>query len=146
MTEYLDWIAGALGAAFGWYFGAFDGLFYALITLVITDYITGVLAAYTQKKLSSSEGFKGIAKKIGIFLLVGVTNVLDREFLGGHDLRAIIVGFYLANEGLSILENAVKLGVPVPDALKDKLSQLHGSSQETSNDKNNKASNNSKKK
>lgn len=147
ITDYLNWIAGFLGAVFGWYLGKFDGFLYALLAFSTADYITGVMAAYSQKKLSSAIGFKGIAGKVMIFALVGVANVVDNLLFGHADtLRTAVICFYVANESLSIIENAIKLGVPVPDALKDKLSQLHGSSQETSNDKNNKASNNSKKK
>lgn len=135
--EYLDWTAGAFGGAFGWFFGGFDGLLYALIALSVTDYITGVMAAAAQKKLSSEVGFKGIAKKIMIFALVGVVNILDKDFLGGNDiLRGAVIFFYLANEGLSVLENAVKLNVPVPEVLKEKLLQLKGQGQEKENNEN----------
>ena len=96
-----------------------------------------MIAAYVQKELSSAVGFKGILKKIMLFALVGVVNVLDREFLGNSDaLRTAVVCFYLANEGVSILENAVKIGLPVPDVLKEKLQQLHGN--ETQSENNNK--------
>ncbi|MBR1602167.1 MAG: phage holin family protein [Synergistaceae bacterium] len=129
ITDSADWIVGLLGAALGWFFGEFDGFLRALIVFTIVDYISGVIAAYVQKELSSAVGFKGILKKIMLFALVGVVNVLDREFLGNSDaLRTAVVCFYLANEGVSILENAVKIGLPVPDILKEKLQQLHGKS------------------
>jgi len=141
MIEHLDWIAGFIGAAFGWYFGKFDGFLFALLAFSTADYISGVMAAYSQKKLSSAVGFKGIAGKVMIFALVGVANVLDILLFGQADtLRTAVILFYIANESLSIIENAIKLNVPIPDALKDKLMQLHGSSQETSKDKHNKAS------
>ena len=131
ITDFVDWIVGLLGAVLGWFFGEFDGFLRALIvfTFTIVDYVSGVIAAYVQKELSSTVGFKGILKKIMLFALVGVVNVLDREFLGNSDaLRTAVVCFYLANEGVSILENAVKIGLPVPDVLKEKLQQLHGKS------------------
>ena len=129
ITDYTDWIVGFLGAVCGWFFGEFDGFLRALIVFTIVDYASGVIAAYVQKELSSAVGFKGILKKIMLFALVGIVNVLDREFLGNSDaLRTAVVCFYLANEGISILENAVKIGLPVPDVLKEKLQQLHGKS------------------
>ena len=92
ITDYADWIVGFLGAALGWFFGEFDGFLRALIVFTIVDYISGVIAAYVQKELSSAVGFKGILKKIMIFALVGVVNVLDREFLGNSDaLRTAVV-------------------------------------------------------
>nr|MBQ6739381.1 phage holin family protein [Synergistaceae bacterium] len=115
-----------LGAAFGWYFGKIDGFLYALLAFSTADYITGVMAAYSQKTLSSAVGFKGIAGKIMIFLLVGVANVMDMLLFGQADtLRTAVIMFYIANESLSIIENAIKLNVPIPDALKDKLKQFH---------------------
>ncbi|MBQ3625125.1 MAG: phage holin family protein [Synergistaceae bacterium] len=138
MIEHLDWIAGFFGAAFGWYFGKLDGFLYALLAFSTADYISGVMAAWTKKELSSAVGFKGIAGKVMIFALVGVANVLDMLLFGQADtLRTAVILFYIANESLSVIENAIKLNVPIPDALKDKLTQLHGSSQEISNDKNN---------
>ena len=126
ITDYLNWIAGFLGAVFGWYLGKFDGFLYALLAFSTADYITGVMAAYSQKKLSSAIGFKGIAGKVMIFALVGVANVVDNLLFGHADtLRTAVICFYVANESLSIIENAVKLNVPIPDALKDKLQQLH---------------------
>ena len=126
ITDYLNWIAGFLGAVFGWYLGKFDGFLYALLAFSTADYITDVMAAYSQKKLSSAIGFKGIAGKVMIFALVGVANVVDNLLFGHADtLRTTVICFYVANESLSIIENAIKLNVPIPDALKDKLQQLH---------------------
>ncbi len=131
ILDYLDWIMSFIGAGLGWFLGGFDGFVYMLLTLALVDYITGVMAAIVQKKLSSSIGFKGIARKITMFALVGVANILDKDFLGGHDLlRTGVLFFYLANEGLSILENAVKIGVQVPDAMKEKLLQFKNNNEE----------------
>ena len=127
VDNYANLAAGFLGGAFGWYFGKLDGFLYALLAFSTADYITGVMAAYSQKQLSSAIGFKGIAGKIMIFALVGVANVVDNLLFGQADtLRTAVICFYVANESLSIIENAIKLNVPIPDALKDKLAQLHG--------------------
>lgn len=131
MSDYVNCLAGVFGAAFGWYFGKIDGFLYALLAFSTADYITGVMAAYSQKTLSSAVGFKGIAGKIMIFLLVGVANVVDMLLFGQADtLRTAVIMFYIANESLSIIENAIKLNVPIPDALKDKLEQFHNAKHE----------------
>ena len=128
MTKYLDWLAGFMGAAFGWYFGGFDGALFALLGLTIVDYISGVLAAFAQNELSSSRGFNGIARKIIIFSLVGAANVIDKLVFGQADtLRTAVIFFYIANESRSIIENAIKLNVPIPEVLKEKLAQIKGS-------------------
>lgn len=127
MIEYLDWIAGFIGAAAGWYFGGFDGALFALLGLTIVDYVSGVLAAYAQAELSSSRGFNGIARKVIIFSLVGAANVIDKLVFGQADtLRTAVIFFYIANESLSIIENAIKLNVPIPEVLKEKLAQIKG--------------------
>ena len=112
-----------------WVFGEFNGLVYALIAFVAIDYITGVLCAVADKKLSSDVGFRGISKKIMVFAMVAMGNVLDIIFAGVEAnfsaIRTIIIVFYLANEGLSILENAARLGLPVPQKMKDTLIKLH---------------------
>lgn len=135
--DYLDWAAGVLGGLCGWFWGGFDGFLRALFIFTAVDYISGVMAAYVQGILSSRVGFKGIAGKIMIFALVGIVNVLDREFLGNSDaLRTAVVFFYMANEGISILENTVKIGLPVPEILKEKLLQIKGQEKENKNKKN----------
>ena len=97
-----------------------------LIAFVVVDYITGVMCAATDKKLSSEVGFKGIAKKVLIFLLVGIANILDVQVIGsGSVLRTAIIFFYISNEGVSLLENAGHLGLPIPEKLKEILEQLH---------------------
>ena len=115
----------AIGGALGWFIGGLDGFLYALIAFVVIDYLTGLLAAGVQKKLSSEVGFKGIAKKIAIFLLVGIANIIDVDVIqNGTALRTAVIFFYLSNEGLSILENAGNIGLPIPETLKTLLAQL----------------------
>lgn len=116
----------AVGGWLGWFLGGADGLVYALIAFVVIDYITGVMCAVVDKKLSSAVGFKGIFKKVLIFILVGVANILDVYVIGdGSVLRTAAIFFYLSNEGVSLLENAAHLGLPVPVAIKNVLEQLH---------------------
>ena len=115
-----------LGGWLGWLLGGWDGLLYALIAFVIADYIVGMLCAISDHTLSSSVGFRGICKKVLIFLLVGIANILDVQVIGtGSALRTAVIFFYLSNEGVSILENAGHLGLPIPQKLKDILVQLH---------------------
>lgn len=115
-----------LGGLLGGFLGGKDGLLYALLVLVILDYITGVLNAIDQKRLSSSVGYKGIARKVLIFVLVGTANVVDVYILGKAGvLRATVIFFYISNEGISILENAAYLGLPVPQKFQSVLKQLH---------------------
>ena len=120
-----------LGGILGWFLGGMDGLLYALVTFVVLDYITGMLNAIDKKQLSSSVGFKGIARKIVIFTLVGIANILDVHILGRAGvLRAAVIFFYLSNEGISILENATKLGLPIPVKLQNILEQLNKKEEE----------------
>ena len=115
-----------LGALLGEFLGGKDGLLYALLVLIILDYITGVLNAIDQRELSSAVGYKGIARKVLIFVLVGTANVVDVYILGKAGvLRAAVIFFYISNEGISILENASHLGLPVPQKLQNVLRQLH---------------------
>ena len=116
----------AIGGWLVWFLGGCDGLMYALIAFVVVDYITGIMCAIVDKKLSSEVGFKGICKKVLIFLLVGMANILDVNIIGsGSVLRTAAIFFYLSNEGVSLLENAAHLGLPVPNAMKEVLQQLH---------------------
>ena len=116
----------AIGGWLGWFLGGCGGLMYALIAFVVVDYITGIMCAIVDKKLSSEVGFKGICKKVLIFLLVGMANILDVNIIGsGSVLRTAAIFFYLSNEGVSLLENAAHLGLPVPNAMKEVLQQLH---------------------
>ena len=116
----------AFGGFLGWFLGGVDGFLYALIAFTVIDYITGVMCAITDKNLSSSIGFKGICRKVLIFTLVGIGNIVDVYVLGqGGVLRTAVIFFYLSNEGVSMLENAAHLGLPIPDKLKDVLAQLN---------------------
>lgn len=116
----------ALGGWLGYFLGGMDGLMIALLIFMVLDYITGVMCAIIDKKLSSATGFKGIFKKVLILMLVGVANVIDLHVIGsGSALRGAVIAFYLSNEGLSLLENAAYIGLPVPDKLKSVLEQLH---------------------
>lgn len=116
----------AIGGWLGYFLGGFDGLLYALLVFVILDYITGVMCAVADKKLSSQVGFKGICRKVLIFALVGIGHLLDTHVIGsGSILRTAITFFYLSHEGLSLIENAAYLGLPIPAKLKTILEQLH---------------------
>ena len=129
MKEFWNTIQLAFAAVGGWlgyFLGGCDGLLYALIAFVAIDYITGVMCAISDKTLSSEVGFKGICRKVLIFLLVGIGNIIDVQVLGSPGvLRTAVIFFYLSNEGVSLLENDAHLGLPVPDAIKTVLEQLH---------------------
>jgi toxin secretion/phage lysis holin len=129
MKTVWNWVQAALAAAggfLGWFLGGPDGFLYALVAFVVLDYLTGVLCAVADRKLSSEVGFKGIFRKVLIFALVGVGNIIDSQVLGdGGAVRTAVVFFYLSNEGVSILENAGHLGLPIPEKLKAVLEQLH---------------------
>ena len=116
----------AVGGWLGYFLGGCDGLLIALVVFAVTDYITGVMCAIADKKLSSEIGFKGICRKVIIFMLVGIAHVLDVNVIAtGSVLRTAVIFFYLSNEGVSLLENAAHLGLPIPEKLKDVLEQLH---------------------
>ena len=125
VIDKIELMFAALGAFLGWFFGGFDGFLYALIIFVVMDYFTGILAAGVKHELSSEVGFKGIAKKVCIFVLVGIANIVDTQVIqNGSAIRTAVIFFYLSNEGLSVLENAAVIGLPVPDKLKAMLIQL----------------------
>lgn len=114
-----------VGGIMGHFLGGLDGFLYALLVFVVVDYVTGIMAAFIQKKLSSEIGFKGICKKIVIFCLVALGHILDTQIIKtGSILRTAVIFFYLSNEGISIVENAAIIGLPVPKKLKDVLVQL----------------------
>ena len=116
----------ALGGWLGYFLGGMDGLMIALSVLMTLDYVSGVMCAIIDKKLSSAVGFKGICKKVFILMLVGVAHIIDLHVVGtGSALRGAVICFYMSNEGLSLLENAAHIGLPIPDKLRDILSQLH---------------------
>ena len=122
----------AIGGLVGGFLGGIDGLMYTLIAFVVIDYVTGFMCAIVDHKLSSEVGFRGIFKKICIFLLVGIANLIDVHVIGsGAVLRTAVIFFYLSNEGVSILENAGKLGLPIPEKLRAVLAQLKDDGGET---------------
>ena len=129
MKEFWNTIQLIFSAVVGWlgyFLGGCDGLLYALIAFVVIDYITGVMCAIINKQLSSEVGFKGIFRKVLIFLLVGIANIIDVQVIGtGAVLRTAVIFFYISNEGVSLLENAGHLGLPIPEKIKTVLEQLH---------------------
>jgi|SRR5690606_8826047 len=133
MKEIWNWIQvtfAAVGGWLGYFLGGWDGFLYALLTFVVIDYITGLMCAVLDKKLSSEVGFRGIFKKVLIFSLVAIGYIIDKNVIGdGSVIRTAVIFFYLSNEGISILENAVHVGLPVPQKLKDILEQLHNRSE-----------------
>lgn len=134
MKEFVNVIQcgfAAMGGLFGWVMGGFDGFLYALIVFVVVDYLTGIMAAILNKRLSSEVGFHGIFKKIVIFALVAVGHIVDTHVIqNGSVIRTAVIFFYLSNEGISILENASLIGLPVPQKLKDVLEQLRDGKEE----------------
>lgn len=123
-----------IGGWLGWFLGGCDGLLYALLAFVVIDYITGIMCAVVDKKLSSEVGFKGIFKKVLIFALVGIGHILDTRVIGsGSVLRTAVIFFYISNEGVSLIENAGHLGLPIPEKLKSVLEQLHDRSEKEEN-------------
>ena len=125
----------AIGGWLGWFLGGCDGPLYALIAFVVIDYVTGVMCAVSDKTLSSAVGFRGICRKILIFLLVGIAHLIDSFVIGsGSVLRTAAIFFYIANEGVSLLENASHLGLPVPAKIKQVLQQLHDRAEKEDDD------------
>lgn len=119
-------IFSAVGGWLGYFLGGCDGVLYALIAFVVIDYVTGVMCAIINRELSSAVGFKGIFRKVLIFLLVGIANIIDVQVIGtGAVLRTAVIFFYISNEGVSLLENAGHLGLPIPEKIKTVLEQLH---------------------
>ncbi len=128
-------IFAAVGGWLGYFLGGCDGLLIALVMFVVVDYLTGVMCAVADRKLSSEVGFKGICRKVLIFLLVGIANILDVQVIGtGSVLRTAVIFFYISNEGVSLLENAAHLGLPIPEKMKDILEQLHDRAEEGGDD------------
>lgn len=116
----------AVGGGIGWFFGELDGFFYALLAFVVIDYLTGVMCAIADRSLSSEVGFRGSFRKVLIFVMVGAGHILDAQVIGSGDaLRTAVIFFYISNEGVSLLENAAHIGLPVPEKLKGVLAQLH---------------------
>lgn len=133
----IQFMFAAIGGWLGYFLGGCDGLLYALIAFVVIDYITGVMCAINDKTLSSQVGFRGICRKVLIFLMVGIANILDVWVIGtGSVLRTAAIFFYISNEGISLLENASHLGLPVPQKIKDVLEQLHDRAEENEKEEN----------
>lgn len=125
VLEYLKSLALGVGMIIGVFIGDINGLFWALLIFAMVDYITGVISAILEHNLSSEIGFKGITRKILLFMIVGVANVLDVYVIGTASVcRSMVIMFYLANEGISIIENVGRCGVPIPEKLKIILKQL----------------------
>ena len=128
-------IIAAIGGWLGWFLGGCDGLLYTLLVFVALDYVTGVMCAVADKRLSSEAGFRGICRKVLIFALVGVGYALDTHVIGtGSIMRTAVIFFYLSNEGVSLFENAAHLGLPVPEKLKAVLEQLHDRAEKDGDD------------
>lgn len=126
----IQMVFAAVGGWLGYYLGGCDGLLLALVAFAAADYLTGVMCAVSDRKLSSNVGFKGICRKVLIFLLVGIANILDVHVIGtGSVLRTAVIFFYISNEGVSLLENAGHLGLPIPQKVKEVLEQLHDRSE-----------------
>ena len=126
----VQFVFAAVGGWLGYFLGGCDSLLYALVAFVVIDYITGVMCAINDKTLSSQVGFRGICRKVLIFLMVGIANILDVHIIGtGSVLRTAAIFFYISNEGVSVLENAGHIGLPIPQKMKDILEQLHKSSE-----------------
>ncbi|WP_163195738.1 phage holin family protein [Clostridium thermarum] len=119
-------IFATIGGYIGWFLGGVDGFMYALITFVVIDYVTGLMVAVLERKLSSEVGFRGIFKKVLIFVMVGIGNIVDVHLIkNGSAIRTAVIFFYISNEGISIIENSAKIGLPIPQKLKDILEQLN---------------------
>jgi len=122
---FIQMVFAAIGGWLGWFLGGYDGFLYALIAFVVIDYLLGVMCAIIEKHLSSDVGARGIFKKVVIFSLVGIAHIIDQNIIGdGGVIRTAVIFFYLSNEGISIIENATRLGLPIPEKLRDVLEQL----------------------
>ena len=127
---FIQLVFAGIGGWLGWFLGGCDGLLYALLAFVVIDYITGVMCAIVDHTLSSAVGFKGICRKVLIFALVGIGHILDTQVIGsGSVLRTAVIFFYISNEGVSLVENAAHLGLPIPEKLKAVLEQIHDRSE-----------------
>lgn len=131
VMNYMQMFFAALGGWLGYFLGGWDGFLYALIAFIVIDYITGLMCAVLDKKLSSEIGFRGIFKKVLIFSLVAIGHIIDQSVIGESSvIRTAVIFFYLSNEGISIVENAAYIGLPVPQKLKDNLEQLNNQNKE----------------
>lgn len=129
--KYIQSVSAMICGVISYAFGGIDGMLKALIFCMIIDYITGIMAGFKKKELSSKAGFSGIAKKFVILLVVAVSNIIDTEiFSNAMFLRSAVCGFYIANETLSILENTSRLGVKYPNKLLKALKQINTEDEE----------------
>ena len=128
MKEFIETMQiafAAIGGFLGYILGGWDGFLYALVAFITLDYVTGVMLAVVERKLSSEIGFRGIFKKVLIFVIVAIGHIIDSKIIGtGSAIRTAVIFFYASNEGISILENAAKLGLPIPDKLRAVLYQI----------------------
>lgn len=125
IKDIIDFVAASVIGFAAYFFGGLDGFMQVLIILVIVDYVSGLCAAGVKHEISSSAGFNGIARKVFIFALVGISHVIDQQFLGDSaTLKTAVCMFYIGNEGVSILENADKLGIPLPKILMKNFKQF----------------------
>lgn len=119
-------VIAAVGGYIGYFLGGWDGFLYALVAFVVIDYLTGIMVAILEKRLSSEVGFRGIFKKVLIFSLVAIAHIIDSQIIQtGSAIRTAVIFFYLSNEGISIIENTAKIGLPVPEKLSAVLEQLN---------------------
>lgn len=126
LVNTIQMIVAVLGGYVGYFLGGWDGFLYALVAFVVIDYITGLMVAVLEKRLSSAVGFRGIFKKVVLFSLVSVGHIIDSRLIHNEGvIRTAVIFFYLSNEGISILENTAKIGLPVPEKLKGVLEQLN---------------------
>ncbi|MCH5200309.1 MAG: phage holin family protein [Oscillospiraceae bacterium] len=135
MKGFFNGALAAAGAVCGFLFGELNGILVALISVSVLDYITGVISAAVNKTLSSSAGFRGICKKLMLFTIVALANIMDTQVIGGSALRTAVIFVFIANEGLSIIENSAELGVPIPQKLKDVLAQIRDKGENDSKNK-----------
>ncbi len=124
--DFLRWLAAGIAAAFTYIFGGADNWLAGLLALAAADYVSGGIAAYIRKELNSKRGFAGILKKVLLFCVVAVANIIDSATNAGGVLRSLSIGFIMANEGISVLENCARCGVRLPKKLMAALEQLRG--------------------
>ncbi|NCC82263.1 MAG: holin [Clostridia bacterium] len=125
IVETINIAMAAIGAFLGTVLGGWDGFLYALLAFIVLDYLTGIMVAIVEKKLCSEVGFRGIFKKVMILFMVAIAHIVDSQMIGnGSAVRTAVIFFYASNEGISILENASKLGLPIPEALQKVLAEL----------------------
>lgn len=126
MKNIIQSIFTLVGGFLGWFLGGLDGVLYVLLALITIDYITGLMLGITEKRLASDIGFKGIFRKILILALVGIGNLLDVYIIkSGSTVRSACAFFYISNEAISIIENAGKMGLPIPNKLKNIINELN---------------------